>query len=37
MKRLILSAVLALTPALALAQGLSGNLVLYTSQPNTDA
>ncbi len=37
MKRLILSAVLALTPALALAQGASGNLVLYTSQPNTDA
>lgn len=37
MKRLILSAVLALSPALALAQGLSGNLVLYTSQPNTDA
>ena len=37
MKRLILSAVLALTPALALAQGLTGKLVLYTSQPNTDA
>jgi iron(III) transport system substrate-binding protein len=37
MKRLILSAVLVLTPALALAQGLSGALVLYTSQPNTDA
>jgi iron(III) transport system substrate-binding protein len=37
MKRLILSAVLALVPALALAQGLSGDLVLYTSQPNTDA
>jgi iron(III) transport system substrate-binding protein len=37
MKRLILSAVLALAPAAAQAQGLSGNLVLYTSQPNTDA
>ncbi|HZH51414.1 MAG TPA: ABC transporter substrate-binding protein [Microvirga sp.] len=37
MKRLILSAVLALLPALAQAQGLSGDLVLYTSQPNTDA
>ena len=24
-------------PAFAQAQGLSGNLVLYTSQPNTDA
>jgi iron(III) transport system substrate-binding protein len=37
MKRLILSAALALAPAFALAQGLSGDLVLYTSQPNTDA
>ncbi|MFC4175367.1 extracellular solute-binding protein [Microvirga sp. GCM10011540] len=37
MKRLILSAVLALAPTFALAQDLSGNLVLYTSQPNTDA
>lgn len=37
MKRLVLSALLALTPAFAQAQALSGNLVLYTSQPNTDA
>ncbi|KLK91241.1 ABC transporter substrate-binding protein [Microvirga vignae] len=37
MKRLVLSALLALAPAFAHAQALSGNLVLYTSQPNTDA
>ncbi len=36
MKR-ILPLLVALMPAFAQAQGLSGNLVLYTSQPNTDA
>lgn len=37
MKRLVFSALLALAPAFAHAQALSGDLVLYTSQPNTDA
>ena len=37
MKRLLLSALIALLPVAAAAQGLSGKLVLYTSQPNTDA
>jgi len=36
-KRILLSLLAALLPALAQAQGISGNLVLYTSQPNTDA
>jgi iron(III) transport system substrate-binding protein len=33
----LLPLLVALAPAFAQAQGLSGNLVLYTSQPNTDA
>jgi len=33
----ILPLLAALVPAIAQAQGISGNLVLYTSQPNTDA
>ncbi len=37
MKRLILSALAALLPMAASAQEVSGKLVLYTSQPNTDA
>jgi iron(III) transport system substrate-binding protein len=37
MKRLILSALAALLPIAASAQEVSGKLVLYTSQPNTDA
>ena len=37
MKRLALALLAALLPAAALAQELSGKLVLYTSQPNTDA
>jgi iron(III) transport system substrate-binding protein len=37
MKRLALSALLLLTPISLGAQELSGKLVLYTSQPNTDA
>jgi iron(III) transport system substrate-binding protein len=36
-KRLVLSALLALAPFSLSAQELSGKLVLYTSQPNTDA
>jgi iron(III) transport system substrate-binding protein len=36
-KRILLPMVVALMPSFAQAQGLSGNLVLYTSQPNTDA
>ena len=37
MKRLFVSALLALLPAAVSAQEVSGKLVLYTSQPNTDA
>ncbi|HEY8383598.1 MAG TPA: ABC transporter substrate-binding protein [Microvirga sp.] len=37
MKRLVLSALVTLLPALASAQDVTGKLVLYTSQPNTDA
>ena len=37
MKRILPALLAALVPALALAQGVSGKLVLYTSQPNTDA
>ena len=37
MKRILLTLLAALVPAFAQAQGVSGNLVLYTSQPNTDA
>lgn len=37
MKRILLSLSVALLPAVAQAQGISGSLVLYTSQPNTDA
>jgi iron(III) transport system substrate-binding protein len=36
-KRILLPMLVALVPSFAQAQGLSGNLVLYTSQPNTDA
>ncbi len=37
MKRIVLSALVALMPAALAAQEVSGRLVLYTSQPNTDA
>ena len=37
MKRFLLPLLATLVPAFAQAQGLSGNLILYTSQPNTDA
>ena len=37
MKRIALALLAALLPAAALAQEVSGKLVLYTSQPNTDA
>ena len=37
MKRIVLAALVALTPAALAAQEVSGRLVLYTSQPNTDA
>jgi iron(III) transport system substrate-binding protein len=36
-KRILLPMLVALVPSFAQAQGLAGNLVLYTSQPNTDA